>query len=176
MDRAPEAASPSWGYNLRRNLGGSFTARARGFLATEFALLSTNGEEFGRLRLRGTSSAQFESGSHATGFGVSKKRYRMVADGEQVLVAGPKGRSIDVLEISCDGRTYEAGVGLFRNRAIAHGPGGERVARLSGGLMGRRYEALFAAEDGCAFPIAVFLLWHVAANRRRAYRAGNLPR
>ncbi len=46
------------------------------------------------------------------------------------------------------------------------------LAGHSGGLTGRSYEALFATEDGCTLPVAVFLLWHVAANRRRAYRAG----
>ena len=52
---------------------------------------------------------------------------------------------------------------------LVYQEGGEAV-RLSGGLTGRNYEALFAAEDGCALPVAIFLLWHVAANRRRAYR------
>jgi hypothetical protein len=36
--------------------------------------------------------------------------------------------------------------------------------------MGRSYEALFAAEDRCVLLVAIFLLWHVATNRRRAYR------
>ncbi len=99
----------------------------------------------------------------------------MIASGEEVLVAGPKERSIDELEISCGGRKYEARIGLLRNLAVAHHvPDGQRAARLSGGLMGRSYEALFAAEDECA--LAVFLLWHVAANRRRAYQAGSLTR
>ncbi len=101
----------------------------------------------------------------------------MIASGEEVLVAGPIERSINELEISCGGRNYEARISFLRNLAVAHHlPDGRRAARLSGGLMGRSYEVLFAAEDECALPVAVFLLWHVAANRRRAYRAGSLAR
>ena len=95
----------------------------------------------------------------------------MVADGEEVLAAGPKGRTIDDLEISCGSQTNEARVSFFRNLAVASYPGGERAARLSGGLMGRSYEAVFTASDGCALPVAIFLLWHTATNRRRAYHA-----
>lgn len=170
MGRAPGAASPSWGYDLWRNLVGSFTARARGPLAPEFALLNANGGEFGRLRLHGASDAEFISGNSIAGFEVSGRRYRMIADGKEVLVAVPKGRSIDDLEIFCGGQTYEARVSLFRNLAVAYEPSGERMTHLYGGLTGRSYEILFAAEDECAFPVAVFLLWHVTANRRRAYR------
>lgn len=98
----------------------------------------------------------------------------MVADGEEVLTARLKGRSIGELEISCYGQTYEARINLFRNHAVASYPGGERAVRLSGGLTGRNYEALFATADGCALPVAVFLLWHTVTNRRRAYRMGSL--
>ena len=171
MSRTARAAS-SWGYDLRRNLGGSFTARARGLLATEFALLGPNSEEFGRLRLTGVSGAEFRSESYAAAFEASGRRYRMVADGEEVLTGGPKIRSIDELEICCSGQAYEARVSFFRNLVVALYPGGERAVRLSGGLMGRSYHVLFT-EDRCAFPVAIFLLWHIAANRRRAYRAGS---
>ncbi len=43
---------------------------------------------------------------------------------------------------------------------------------LSGGLTGRSYEVLFSAEDERPLLVVVFLLWHVVANRRRAYRIG----
>ncbi len=172
MGRASRAASPSWGYDLRQTLGGYFTAHARGLLATKFALLTSEGEEFGRLYLSVSSGAEFTYGSSVAAFEASGRRYRMIADGEEVLVAGPKERSIDELEIFCGGRTYEARVSLLRNLALAHqAPGGERTARLSGGLTGRSYEAIFANDDGCALPVALFLLRHVAANRRRVYRA-----
>ncbi len=99
----------------------------------------------------------------------------MVANGEEMLAAGPKGQTIDELEISCGGRTYEARISFLRSLAVAYyATGSERAVRLSGGLTGRSYEGLFAAEDDCALPVAIFLLWHVAANRRCAYRAGRL--
>ena len=173
MSRAPRTTS-SWGYGLQQSLGGSFTARARGLLATELTLLDAEGREFGRLRLRGLSVAEFESGYYAAILEKSGGSYRMVADGEEVLTAAPKDRSIDELGISCGGRTYEMRASFFRNLAIAsYQKGGGRAVRVSGGLMGRSYEALFATEDGCALPVAVFLLWHLATNRRRAYRRGS---
>ena len=170
MSRTPRAVS-LWD-PLRQNLGGYFTARARGLLASEFVLLDPDGQEFGRLR--GVSGAEFRSGDYSASLEASGRRYRVAIEGQEVLVASPKRRSIDELEISCGGRTYEAQIRLFRNVAVASYPGGERVAHLSGGPMGRSYEILFAAEDGCALPIAIFLLWHVAANRRRAYRTEDL--
>lgn len=169
MSHAPKAVPP-WD-TLRQNLAGSFTARARGLLADEFVLLNPNEEEFGRLLLKGSSGAELRSGDFVAALEASGRRYRMIDD-KEVLVAVPKARFIDDLEISCGGQTYEAHVSLLRNLAVASYPGGGRAARLSGGLMGRSYEALFAAEDGCALPVAIFLLWHVVTNRRRAYRRG----
>ena len=174
MSYAPRATS-SWEL-LRQNLGGSFTARARDLLAKEFTLLNPEGKEFGRLRLEGSSGAKLRSGNHTATFEVSERRYRMVADDSEVLTAGPKELSIDKLEVHCDDQTYEAQVSFFRNFAVASHVGNARAVRVSGGLTGRNYEALFDAEDGCALPIAIFLLWHVATNRRRAFRAGSLAR
>jgi hypothetical protein len=172
MDHAPRAASPIWGYDLGQNLGGSFTARAHGLLAAEFALLTPDEEEFGRLRLHGISGAELRSGDSIARFETSGRRYRMLADGKEVLVAAPKGRSIDELKIFCGGQIYEARVSFLRNLALAYAPDGEGVARLSGSFTGRSYEIHFATKDGCAFPVAIFLVWHGAANRRRAYRRG----
>lgn len=81
-----------------------------------------------------------------------------------------KKYSIDELAISCKGETYEVRVSFFRNLAVASYRSGERAAHLSGSLTGRSYEAVFAINDGCTFPIAIFLLWHLVTNRRRAYR------
>ena len=94
----------------------------------------------------------------------------MAAGDEEVLIAGPKGRSINELEVFCEKETYEARINLLRNLVVASYPSGESAVRLSGSLTGRSYKARFAAEDGCALPIAVFLLWHIVTNRRRAYR------
>ena len=168
MCRAPRATSySSWDFK------DSFTARACGLLASEFILLGFDGEELARLRLRGSSRAEYvPDEDYAATFEVSGRRYRMVVEGEEMLVAEPKERSIDEFEISCDDRTYEARISFFRNLAVASRPDGERAVRLSGGLTGRSYEALLAAEDSCALPVAVFLLWHIVANRRRTYLTG----
>jgi hypothetical protein len=170
MSRTPRAAS-TWGL-LQRDLGGSFIARAHGLLGAKFALMDSRDRRFGWLRLHGLSVAEFQAGDCAATLKKTGENYRMVANGEEVLAAGASKGSMDELGISCGGHTYEARASFFRNLAVASYPGGERVVRLSGGLTGRSYEALFAAEDGCALPVAVFLLWHVAANRRRAYRMG----
>jgi hypothetical protein len=173
MNNAPRTAT-SWWYALHQSLEGSFTARARGPLTSKFGLLDSAGKNFGRLRLRGLSIAEFESGDHTATLTQTERRYRMVAEGEEVLTAAPKGQSIDELEVSCGSRTYEAQVGFFRNVAVAsYGRGGGRAVLVSGGLVRRSYQVHFAPDDECALPAAVFLLWHVAANRRRAYRVGS---
>ncbi len=173
MNSAPRTAS-LWWCDLQQSLEGSFTARAHGLLATKFALLDSEGKKFSQLQLRGLSSAEFESEGRAAVLTQTEGSYRMVSEGEEVLTAAPKGKSIDELEISCGGRTYEARVSFFRNVAVAsYTRGGGRVVYVSGGLVGRSYQVLFAPDDGHALPAAVFLLWHVAANRRRAYRMGS---
>ena len=173
MNSTPRTAS-SWWYDLQQSLEGSFTARARGLLTIKFALLDSVGKKFGQLQLRGLSIAEFESGGRMAALTQTEGSYRMVAEGEEVLTATPKGRSIDELEISCGGRTYEARVSFFRNLAVASYQRGDgRAVHVSGGLVGRGYQVLFAPDDGCALPAAVFLLWHLAANRRRAYRMGS---
>ena len=173
MNRAPRTAS-LWRYDLQQSLKGSFTARAHGLLTTKFALLNSEGKSFGRLQLRGLSIAEFESEGCVAVLTQAEGSYQMIAEGEEVLNAVPKGQSVDELEISCGGRTYEARVSFFRNVAVAsYGRGGGRAAHVSGGLLGRSYQVLFAPDDRCALPAAVFLLWHVAANRRRAYRMGS---
>ncbi len=102
----------------------------------------------------------------------------MVASGEEVLVAGPKERSIDELEISpvVTGSTKPGSALSATSRSLTTCPTAKGRRASLGGLMGRSYEALFAAEDECALAVAVFLLWHVAANRRRANRPGSLAR
>jgi hypothetical protein len=172
MGRTPRTAF-SWN-RLQEELGGSFTARALNLPSTEFALLGPDGKEFGSLRPRGHAIAEFESGDYTAALKRSGRSHRMVAYGDEMLAAVPKRRSIDELEISCGSQTYEVKASFFRNLATASYSGAEKVVRLSGGLTGRSYEALFATEDGCALRVAVFLLWHLTANRRRAYRMGSL--
>lgn len=171
MDPTPRAAS-FWGEHLGRRLEGSFTAHASGLLAAEFILRDHDGEEFGRLRLGGASGAEFRSADYAATFEASEERYRMVAYSEEVLSA-TRGGSYDELVVQAGGRTYETRVSLLRNLAVALYPSSsERAAYLSGGLTSRSYEVFFATEDGCTFPVAIFLLWHVVTRRRRAYRTG----
>ena len=100
----------------------------------------------------------------------------MVMNGEKVLAASLKGRSLDELEISCGNQDYRARVSFFRNRAIASYVDGEWATRLSGSLTGRSYEAIFNANDEGALPVALFLLWYIVANRRSAYCTGKLTR
>jgi hypothetical protein len=134
MNRAPRTAS-LWRYDLQQSLKGSFTARTHGLLTTKFALLNSEGKNFGQLQLRGLSIAEFESGDRAAVLTHTEGRYRMVAEGEEILNATSKGQSVDKLEISCGGRTYEARVSFFRNVAVAsYGRGGGRAAHVSGVL------------------------------------------
>jgi hypothetical protein len=175
MSRAPRAASPH--DLLPQAPGGSFTARARGLFKLEFILLDPNGQEFGRLQLRGASGAELRLGDRVVTFEAPGRGYRMLVDGKEVLVAAPKGRFGGELQVSCGGQSYEARTDLLRNLAVAsHREDGERALRLSGGLLAREYEALLTPGDRCAFLIAAFLLWYVVANRRRAYHYGNPAR
>ncbi|CAN5248793.1 hypothetical protein BH24ACT19_BH24ACT19_18750 [soil metagenome] len=172
MDRIPRDALSSLDL-LHQSLDGAFAARADGLLAFGFALLDCNGREFGRLRLAAAApSAELRLGDHAVELEVSGRRLRMVADGEEVLIGTPKAHSIDELVLSSGDRAYDARFSFFRNRATASRPGGEESARLSGGTTGRSYGAIFDAGDACALPVAVFILWHLTTNRRRAYLAG----
>src|SRR5215203_7264749 len=134
MSRTPRAASPH--DILRQAPGDSFTARARGLLAAEFLLLHSNGREFGWLRMRGASGAELHLGECVAKFERSERGYRMVADGEKVLAATPKGRSAGELEISCGGQSYEAQADLLRNLAVAsYLESGERAVHLSVGAL-----------------------------------------
>ncbi len=164
-------------YNLQKALGGSFTARLHGLLLTRFILLGPDGWEFGRLHMHGPSLARFESGAYSATLETSGGRYRMLDScpgGGEVLTANTRRHSTGELEIYCEGQTYGARARLLRNLAIALYPGGERAIRLSGSLTGRSYNASFVDDDGGALPVAIFLLWYLAANRRRAYRMGRM--
>ena len=174
MSRVPRAlsSSSSWGYDLRQDLGGSFTARARSLSAAEFVLLDPDGEEFGRVRLNEASGVKFRFGGCLVVFEASGEHYWVVVDGLEVLAVGSKGWSGAELEISCDDQSDEGRVSFLRNLAIASPSDGETVLRLSRDLTGRRYDVLFSADDECALLVAVFLLSHVVANRGRVYRVG----
>ncbi len=158
---------------LRERLAGYFAARARGLLALEYVLSSRSGEEFGRLRVHGPEGAELEIGStRAEIERTARSRYRMLTGGVQTLVAEPAHSTADALEIRCENRVYEARLNLLRNTAVARSPGGQEAVRVAGGLTNRSYEADFDAADEGSLPVAIFLLYHAAALRRRAFLAG----
>ncbi|MGH3088940.1 MAG: hypothetical protein ACRDSJ_16680 [Rubrobacteraceae bacterium] len=146
-------------------LSGTFSIRARGFFGSEFVLSDENGE-FGLLRLEGSGEASFESGGLSGRIEREGLRYRMFTGNRETLTAirSPSGG----LRIEVGEKAYEASVSLVRNEATATSSGGEAV-RVAGGLTNRRYEVSFEGEG--SLPVAIFLLYHLAASRRRAFRA-----
>jgi hypothetical protein len=158
---------------LQEHLAGYFAARSRGLLAAEFVLSGRRGEAFGRLQVHGLEGAQLEAGStRARIERTAPARYRMLTGGTETLVAEPARSASGTLEVRCGSRTYEARLRLVRNIAVARSSGGEEVARISGGLTNRSYEAVFDVGDEGSVPVAVFLLYHTVALRRRAFLAG----
>lgn len=156
---------------LRETLAGSFAARSRGLLASEFALMDRDGEEVGRLRLRGTAGAELEAGDLGAKIeSAGRSRHVMLTGGTEVLTAENRG-SPDALDVTCAGRPYSVRINLLRNTASALSPENEESARVTGGLTNRRYEAVFDARDEGSLPVAVFLLHRTVELRRGAYRA-----
>jgi hypothetical protein len=172
MRSEPRDPSPSPWSRLLGTLAGSFSARARGFLASEFILLKGGGGEFGSLRIHDPMGAELEAENlRAVIERAPRGRHRMLSGDEETLVAQPL-RTADILEVRCGARRYEAHLSLLRNTAVARSSGGGEVARVTGGLTNRAYEAVFDAEDEGSLPVAIFLLYYAVALRRRAYRAG----
>ena len=137
MGPAPEDPTLAPWRELAERLAGYFAARPRGFLASEFALSSRSGEEFGRLRVHGLGDAQLEAGG--TRAEIERTAgYRMLTGGVETLRAEPT-RGMGALEVRCGSRTYEAD---------------------------------FDAGDDGALPVALFLLYHTVALRRRVFLAG----
>ncbi len=158
---------------LRERLAGYFAARAQGFLASEFVLSSRSGEEFGRLQVHGPGGAELKTGStRAKIERTAPSRYRILADAAETLVANPARSTSGALEVRCGDRTYDARLDLLRNTAVARSSGGGEAARITGGLTNRSYEAVFDPGDEGSLPVAVFLLYHTVALRRRAFLAG----
>jgi hypothetical protein len=158
----------SW-QDLRDVLGGSFTARARGLLADEY-VLQKDGASFGSLRLRGARAAEFVAGELAAAIeGTADGVYKVSGDLE--LTARPAASSADVLEVRAGGNLFVARVSFLRNTAVVSDGTGARAVRLAGNVTGRRYEVVFAGEEDATLPVAILLLYHLAALRRRVYRA-----
>src|ERR671933_2549433 len=113
MRPAPEDPRLAPWRELAERLAGYFAARSRGLLASEFALSSRSGEEFGRLRVHGLGGAQLEAGGTRAEI-ERTTRYRMLTGGVQTLVAEP-ARSAGPLKVRCGSRTYETRLDLMRN-------------------------------------------------------------
>ncbi len=172
MSPVPEDQTLAPWTELRETLAGSFTARARGLLASDFALLDRGGREIGRLKIYGPEGADLEAGElRARIERAPPRRYAMQAGGTQVLSA-ETAASPAAMRIRRAERVYEANLALLRNTAEARLPTGDSAARVAGGLTNRRYEVAFDADDEGALPVAVFLLYRLVALRRGAYLTG----
>jgi hypothetical protein len=170
MRPTPENPTLASWRELGERLAGYFAAHSRGLLSSEFALSGRSGEAFGRLRVHGLGGAQLEVGSTRAEI-KRTARYRMLTRGVQTLVADPV-RGTSALEVRCGSRTYGARLDLMRNTAVALSPSKKEAAHINGGLTNRSYEAVFDAEDEGSLPVAVFLLYHTVALRRRVFLAG----
>jgi hypothetical protein len=154
---------------LGETLQGSFAARARGLLASEFAVLDSNGEEIGCLEIRGIEGAGLEVGDlEARIESPAPTGYTMLAGGAEILTARPL-RTWNAPEISCLGRLYRGRLSLLRNTARAGPAGEEATVRITGGLTNRNYEAVFDAGNEDSLPVAFFLLYLTVALRTKAY-------
>ena len=172
MSPAPEDQLLAPWKGLQGTLAGSFSAHARGLLASDFALLDPGGREVGWLRVHGPKGAELEAGNLTARIKrTAPRRYAMVAGGAQVLSAETAG-SPDAMQIRRAERMYEASLGLLRNTAEAHLSAGDRVSRITGGFTNRRYEVAFDTDDAGSLPVAIFLLYRLVALRRGAYRTG----
>lgn len=151
---------------LGETLAGSFAARARGILGSDFEILDRDGREVGRLRIHGQEGAELEAGDlEARIERVARSRYTMKAGGREVLAA-------DSNTLHLIRHDYAARLSLLRNNAEAGPAGGEMTVRIRGGLTNRSYEADFDVEDAGSLPVAFFLLYRIVALRREVYRAG----
>ena len=168
MSPMPEDQTLAPWRRLGETLAGSFAARARGLLASDFAVLDREGEEVGRLRINGSEGAQLEAGPlEARIQRVARSRYTMLSGGAEILTAGSAGAS---LEIRCLDRPYEVRLSLLRNSTEA-ATRGKVTVRIKGGLTNRNYEASFDVDEEGSLPVAFFLLYRIVALRREAYRA-----
>lgn len=171
VDHRGDNAPSSW-EGLSLNLGGSFTARARGLVSPGLDLITPGNELFGHLLTDAIGGARFRAGGLEAVIREDESRhYVMITGATETLTAEPAG-SPTSLRLRSGDRLYEAQISLFRNRATALSPTGDETARLSGGLTNRRYRVTFDPEDPASLPIATLLLNHTVALRSKAYRTG----
>lgn len=158
--------------SLQTQLDGCFEAHAHGLLRVSYTLMDRNEIPFGELRAQG-SEAIFTTGDLEAEIEPSPRSgYRILSGGIELARATPLEESAATLRIECAGRAYEARLQLLRNVATVRGRGGGSFVRLSGGVAGRRYRAVFDPEAEGALPVAVLVLYYMTALRRRIYLAG----
>ena len=156
--------------DLARDLGGSFSARARGLVSPELVLLTAEGEPFGDLTTGEDGSAHLRAGDLAARIESRPGgAYRMTTADEETLTAEPAG-SATRLTLRSAGRVYEARLSLLRNRATAGSSADDEAVRVSGGLTNRRYRSAFDLDDPTSLPVAIFLVDRLINLRTRAYR------
>jgi hypothetical protein len=157
---------------LGERLAGSFAARARGLLASEYAIQGREGEEIGRLRIHGAEGAELEAGDLEARIEHSAPtRYTMLSGGATILAARPMG-ALNTPEIWCLDRLYRGRLSLLRNTAEAGVAQDEVTVSIAGGLTNRSYEAVFDASNECSLPVAFFLLYLTVSLRSKAYLTG----
>lgn len=163
-----DARSTAW-QDLQRDLAGSFSVRVAGVVRPQLVLANRDGEEFGRLTVHGLEGASLEAGGLEAGIQRSgKTRYRMLSDGEEILSA--ETDPAENPSVTCKGESYEIRMRLLRPFAEASSPRGG-TARVEGRLLRRGYEVTLDAGDGCALPVALFLVYYLFVVRSRAYTA-----
>lgn len=169
VDHWRDNAASSW-EDLARTLGGSFAARARGFVSPELTLLTRTGEPFGRLTAGDAGKTRLQAGDLAAWLEPrTGAAYAMTTDGDEILAA-ENANSATTLTLRSGDRAYEARISLLRNSAVARLSDGSEAARVSGGLTNRRYRATFDPQDPFSLPIAIFLLHRTFALRSSAFQ------
>jgi len=159
---------------LGETLAGRLEARARGLLASEFVLLTSEGAEVGRLRIHGPTGADLEAGdAEARIERVGRSGYKMLSSGTEILTSAGEATSPGITSLN---RPYETSLSLLRNTAEAGPAELEPTIRIKGGLTNRNYEASFEPGDEASLPVALFLLYRLVALRRNAYRTASQQR
>ena len=167
---SPGQKAPDPWRKLGEALAGRFTARARGFLASEFILLNRENREIGRLQIHGPAGAALLARDvEARIERVGRSGYRMLSSGTELLTSKGDATSPGITYLN---HTYETSLSLLRNTAEAGPSEHTATIRIKGGLTNRNYEALFEPGDRGSLPVALFLLYRLVALRREAYRTG----
>ena len=167
---SPRQKAPDSWRKLGEALAGHLTARARGFLASEFILLDSENREIGRLKIHGPAGAVLEIGNVDARIEHSAPaRYTMLSSGAEILTSTGSATSPVIMSLD---DPYVTSLSLLRNTAEA-GPSEHNVKiRIRGGLTNRNYAVLFEPGDEGSLPVALFLLYRLVALRREAYRTG----